>query len=162
MREEFFQFVAVHDVPGITPAHAGRMAIIPECEFHCQDHPRACGKNLISVLSKCGQIGSPPRMREEWIKLDPMFAWARITPAHAGRIPRRDYFVDNSGDHPRACGKNGQYHLRHVPGRGSPPHMREEFRRRCGRVIRSGITPAHAGRILKNSINIAILYQLLP
>mgnify|MGYP001673374070 CR=1 FL=1 len=85
-----------------------------------------------------------------------------ITPAHAGRMRTGLSDGDLKWDHPRACGKNSTLHSQIYLPVGSPPRMREEYKRSKKRIPISGITPAHAGRILKNSINIAILYQLLP
>ena len=85
-----------------------------------------------------------------------------ITPAHAGRIATSSAKPSAIRDHPRACGKNAYLLSDELEGPGSPPRMREESQNVKYNGGDTGITPAHAGRILKNSINIAILYQLLP
>ena len=45
MREEFPATRGGYQCPRITPAHAGRMAIISRSSASVTDHPRACGKN---------------------------------------------------------------------------------------------------------------------
>ena len=50
--------------------------------------------------------GSPPRMREECLKSYALKHIARITPAHAGRMPMFLFVAVLPWDHPRACGKN--------------------------------------------------------
>ena len=147
MREELFAMACVLECLGITPAHAGRIYITFISKFLHWDHPRACGKNLSSRLHTQLVTGSPPRMREEFLKNNFPDETARITPAHAGRIPFRHKTRHKKQDHPRACGKNGYAALYECVMAGSPPRMREE-----SEAIRKGttwirITPAHAGRM---------------
>ncbi len=49
----------------ITPACAGKTGWLSVCHWLCWDHPRVCGKNFHSGLSKTGASGSPPRVREK-------------------------------------------------------------------------------------------------
>ena len=65
MREELKQAGEALAQHWITPAHAGRMSFANPFFAVNEDHPRACGKNLINIrrINFCG--GSPPRMREE-------------------------------------------------------------------------------------------------
>ena len=90
----------------ITPAHTGRIVLQPRFYFSPQDHPRACGKNLLAVLPLPCHLGSPPRMREELLQKLLITSAYRITPAHAGRILYPEKNI----------------HLSY----GSPPRMREE------------------------------------
>ncbi len=113
-----------------------------------RDHPRACGKNGSTMNKDTRGLGSPPRMREELNKGNTTSSLERITPAHAGRIYFTFVTTGTFKDHPRACGKNLEVpehlHLR----LGSPPRMREEFKRPCFSSKSPRITPAHAGRIV--------------
>ena len=74
----------------------------------------------------------------------------RITPAHAGKSESPLHLSAKSQDHPRACGEkldNPDYIGAYA---GSPPRMRGKAvlpSRSCGQV---GITPAHAGKRLKD------------
>ena len=72
-------------------------------------------------------IGSPPRMREELHKPPETRKVGRITPAHAGRIFSRNKYLFQTGDHPRACGKNKEPLYARIVRQGSPPRMREEY-----------------------------------
>ena len=92
------------------------------------DHPRACGKNYEMMRKRCAELGSPPRMREEYHTFGLLPKIDRITPAHAGRIMISMVTAAWRTDHPRACGKNPLGAVATVTG--------------------DGITPAHAGRIL--------------
>ena len=66
MREELkFTYVAMEQ-HGITPAHAGRIREPATSGNDYQDHPRACGKNQNILVVRLRQLGSPPRMREEF------------------------------------------------------------------------------------------------
>ena len=70
---------------GITPACAGRTAVIAVILHFIQDHPRVCGKDQPNTLRLYLLLGSPPRVREglTWVTAVPMRV--RITPACAGR-----------------------------------------------------------------------------
>ena len=65
MREELYYRYGICGLHGITPAHAGRIGPPQILYDPMRDHPRACGKNLMSLISDTPGKGSPPRMREE-------------------------------------------------------------------------------------------------
>ena len=72
----------------IIPAHAGQTKMWAEIEPAKPDHPRACGANGFSSISRGQSTGSSPRMRgkRSWIGIHvPHF---RIIPAHAGQTER--------------------------------------------------------------------------
>ena len=48
---------------GITPAHAGKTIDKDGVIVIGQDHPRACGENLVKQKTVLPRQGSPPRMR---------------------------------------------------------------------------------------------------
>ena len=52
-----------HELPRITPAHAGKSAAHQLEGFHVRDHPRACGEKRLYVSLTATYTGSPPRMR---------------------------------------------------------------------------------------------------
>ena len=149
MREELIGLCMTKRLQRITPAHAGRISLFSFLFSALRDHPRACGKNIINGSSTCLSRGSPPRMREEFHLVFPRYDSSRITPAHAGRI--WDYFGFPTGieDHPRACGKNSILALYVSAPMGSPPRMREESKLETLMIVQAGITPAHAGRIIR-------------
>ena len=52
---------------GITPACAGKTAGNQLAKVHGWDHPRVCGKNLLSSSLFLTRVGSPPRVREKQV-----------------------------------------------------------------------------------------------
>ena len=80
----------------------------------------------------------------------------RITPAHAGKrlvFTCAEFFC---GDHPRTCGEKSVSRLKLNQSLGSPPHMRGKGTREDDNAFGVGITPAHAGKRLKESLKTAI------
>ena len=77
------------------------------------------------------------------------FASPGITPAHAGRrrICKRPCAVRQ--DHPRACGEKAMYAGLRRGEIGSPPRMRGEASVCASNVPVARITPAHAGRSIR-------------
>ena len=148
MREELFLNPLAKIRNGITPAHAGRIRRQSAAKRGYEDHPRACGKNPIPPIKLRSTIGSPPRMREESEDIRDWNAGRRITPAHAGRISIKCIIRGRSRDHPRACGKNLLPKIDIARSSGSPPRMREELDCTAHGLKSTGITPAHAGRII--------------
>ena len=76
----------------------------------------------------------------------------RITPAHAGKRFGKQAIDAASEDHPRACGEKFLTISILAPYLGSPPRMRGKDNNdvRGRRSIR--ITPAHAGKRLKDPV----------
>ena len=71
----------------ITPADAGKTAVLEELGLVYEDHPRGCGENAVTPPRTKRLSGSPPRMRGK-----PLFSAlggnnSRITPADAGKTP---------------------------------------------------------------------------
>ena len=131
---------------GITPAHAGKRALTTAILPTVRDHPRPCGEKCSLILRRFFRQGSPPPMRGKAPPIRTYILSHRITPAHAGKSGVRR---DNGGgraDHPRPCGEKIVVRAMRSEALGSPPPMRGKARRRAGRVVPSGITPAHAGK----------------
>ena len=84
------------------------------------------------------------RGKGPYSNIAPMYS--RITPAYAGKSITHPCACSTCGDHPRICGeKIGLDCIVHC-FQGSPPHMRGKGPA-CSRAkIRSGITPAYAGK----------------
>ena len=126
MRGKDVELFALFVHHGITPAYAGKSAVLLMCSCHSR--------------------GSPPHVRGKGNGLFQVCELVRITPACAGK---RRFILNNQRsckDHPRMCGEN--WSCTSVPPRpvGSPPHVRGKARRaRLFEVLR-GITPAHAGK----------------
>ena len=129
----------------ITPAHAGNRIAVETVRPAFQDHPRACGEQMLRILPCLRRLGSPPRMRGTVCPMSSRRNTARITPAHAGNSAVQLYPLEACADHPRACGE--QFSLLPVllPVLGSPPRMRGTDRRNWRSYRLGRITPAHAG-----------------
>ena len=118
----------VHDgflqLPGITPAYAGKSACFQLCEQLARDHPRVCGEKPDFSGLLLSLQGSPPRMRGKATNTAPSTPWNRITPAYAGKR----YCITCSSfvpeDHPRVCGEKYMGVPTKVKKPGSPPRMR--------------------------------------
>ena len=92
-------------VSGITPAYAGKSAVLASRFFRVWDHPRLCGeKQSDKTLRRCLE-GSPPPMRgkAQWLK-DKVSGFG-ITPAYAGKRFAAETGGAADTDHPRLCGE---------------------------------------------------------
>ena len=69
----------------IIPAHAGQTAQSSAKRPCRSDHPRACGANLIPMVSRLSGCGSSPRMRGKQLDNEGILVCGRIIPAHAGQ-----------------------------------------------------------------------------
>ena len=69
----------------ITPACAGKTAVIIQPLPRKQDHPRVCGENRTYTIPEAIAKGSPPRVRGKLPYEDTDAAAVRITPACAGK-----------------------------------------------------------------------------
>lgn len=54
---------AICEVYGITPAYAGKSAVLKQLQHSHMDHPRVCGEKVIRHPFPIHKRGSPPRMR---------------------------------------------------------------------------------------------------
>ena len=70
---------------GITPAYAGKRAVLPYAPAHSGDHPRVCGEKQVPHAEIRRAKGSPPRMRGKGTATGHRSAAHRITPAYAGK-----------------------------------------------------------------------------
>ena len=126
VREEPFPRTDKSRIARITPACAGRTAILLPIKRLSRDHPRVCGKNDLLTFALFSVEGSPPRVREEPFPRTDKSRIARITPACAGRTAILLPIKRLSRDHPRVCGKNDLLTFALFSVEGSPPRVREE------------------------------------
>ena len=73
----------------ITPADAGKTCGLGVLQRAHEDHPRGCGENRSYPFDAPVLAGSPPRMRGKHRDLTEFHQRPRITPADAGKTPRR-------------------------------------------------------------------------
>ena len=135
----------------ITPAHAGKTAKAHRDLGRQQDHPRACGENVLCHLATSLCVGSPPRMRGKHSLSAQKARASRITPAHAGKTLSAPPEAPVKKDHPRACGENNRSTFCIGCSRGSPPRMRGKLFEAWRRAQHDRITPAHAGKTVLRS-----------
>ena len=100
-------------------------------------------------------VGSPPHTRGKVLTTLATAFNQGITPAYAGKRPRRDRFGVKHGDHPRIRGEKLLGLLCPLERLGSPPHTRGKVELDNPHPRVCGITPAYAG---KSSSNLSILW----
>ena len=130
----------------ITPAGAGKTALMPNGGAVKWDHPRRCGENK-RCLSPCENGGgSPPQVRGKLGMAGFGIDTSRITPAGAGKTPKQILHNVQRQDHPRRCGENPVLHDFRAVGTGSPPQVRGKLYVRFFNRGGNRITPAGAGK----------------
>ena len=125
MRERHGRKGVLVDDAGITPARAGKTGHIPGRPGTVEDHPRSCGKDMLRLLLKRLNIGSPPLVRERLGAESVFLRRYGITPARAGKTASLAASSNCSWDHPRSCGKDSGCRLSWASPLGSPPLVRE-------------------------------------
>ena len=70
---------------GITPAYAGKTAIVKHSSSVIGDHPRLRGKDNVVEERIKKQVGSPPLTRERLFIITVYDTYSGITPAYAGK-----------------------------------------------------------------------------
>ena len=110
------------------------------------DHPRVCGEKYEFRLKNRNWFGSPPRVRGEVPLRFADRGFLGITPACAGRSPKRVLICREKRDHPRVCGEKRRSKRRPRQFPGSPPRVRGEGVSAHHVVRDQRITPACAGR----------------
>ncbi len=90
---------------GITPAHAGKSRAFTGTKNALEDHPRSRGEKLWSVSPPSSSRGSPPLTRGKVLIIISFHLTERITPAHAGKRPKRFRQDRRRQDHPRSRGE---------------------------------------------------------
>ena len=150
MREKRPLMALGRELNRITPAYAGKTKSSLLNLVVVQDHPRVCGKNHFKSLISNLVAGSPPRMREKHFRSPIDIERSGITPAYAGKTPLRKRLGISTRDHPRVCGKNVSCTEVELWTVGSPPRMREKPVKHRIRATDIRITPAYAGKTLKD------------
>ena len=90
----------------ITPAYAGKTALLNGYNDAIRDHPRIRGKDKEVKGMKKKIAGSPPHTRERhFCWLVPTFCGG-ITPAYAGKTQQAEFSSEDDRDHPRIRGKD--------------------------------------------------------
>ena len=106
MRERLGDIIFRCDIPGITPARAGKTSLKHGQKMWTWDHPRSCGKDTTCSENVEKVLGSPPLVRERLSGVLQNEDHARITPARAGKTRTLSPSMQTKKDHPRSCGKD--------------------------------------------------------
>ena len=85
MRGKVVATFSLYQVPGITPAYAGKSLSGAGCIRAEKDHPRLCGEKMITARRMQASSGSPPPMRGKEGANHERVEQCRITPAYAGK-----------------------------------------------------------------------------
>ena len=131
---------------GITPACAGKRAVVTARSSAVWDHPRVCGeKYAIQRHPPCG-FGITPACAG---KRDAPTGGNAVKGDHPRvcgekQLPSTVHFL--SGDHPRVCGEKGTRAERGPGILGSPPRVRGKGNETDKATEEAGITPACAGK----------------
>ena len=142
---------------GITPACAGKTALITSTIIIRWDHPRVCGKNVVFSTAQASSVGSPPRVREKRNHAAISLRAYGITPACAGKTNRIPEYLRFLRDHPRVCGKNACARTHTLIPLGSPPRVREKPPVHGRLFLFCGITPACAGKTIVLSVLLRLI-----
>ena len=137
----------------ITPAPAGKTTRVFACISVYGDHPRTCGENSMRSRAKSTPPGSPPHLRGKPLLSLLFSSILRITPAPAGKTKQWILHRLKHRDHPRTCGENLHGEIVEIVAQGSPPHLRGKLSKKLKNQTRKGITPAPAGKTLKNDVD---------
>ena len=130
----------------ITPAYAGKRALLVRPLTLMRDHPRICGEKRGMQISTPFFQGSPPHMRGKDFERDMCSKHSRITPAYAGKRKLHQRSFSACRDHPRICGEKRCNGYRDADRTGSPPHMRGKGWPPPIPCLSGRITPAYAGK----------------
>ena len=129
----------------ITPAYAGTASASRRRSRRPQDHPRIRGNSIWLAGFIKAPRGSPPHTREQRRDEGLQFDLMRITPAYAGTAHGLRWELVRAEDHPRIRGNSTSRITLRIRELGSPPHTREQLRRRTIHSRGKRITPAYAG-----------------
>ena len=100
--------------------------------------------------------GSPPQVRGKRISSTNFIFISGITPAGAGKTKCKLSQRAFRKDHPRRCGENTPICQFSGISMGSPPQVRGKLRARCRLHDINRITPAGAGKTLKQKRQYAV------
>ena len=131
---------------GSPPRMRGKGLRLMVLTLRSRDHPRVCGEKTALVTAIVRSMGSPPRMRGKAYRFPFPLPSLGITPAYAGKRLLPADFPVRLWDHPRVCGEKFAPRPASSRPSGSPPRMRGKAIFASCSMVRSGITPAYAGK----------------
>ena len=136
----------VAQLPGITPAWAGKSSARELLLIVSRDHPRVGGEKDGTLGNQGFGFGSPPRGRGKAALVVCFDRRIRITPAWAGKRTKYQLPRGHFQDHPRVGGEKFGWLFYWPFSWGSPPRGRGKVLGFGLTLIFLGITPAWAGK----------------
>ena len=130
----------------LIPARAGKTVARSSSGRVSQAHPRACGENRLTALTRIGTAGSSPRVRGKPAMLVCLASSTGLIPARAGKTSQPPAAPSQCPAHPRACGENRDGVLRSMSIGGSSPRVRGKRASDPAASWARGLIPARAGK----------------
>ena len=128
------------------PAYAGKTLLAPDRRVAVTEHPRVCGENRRSKLTRMVGSGTSPRMRGKQMGAKPAPAVQRNIPAYAGKTQTMPCTSPQHPEHPRVCGENLDLIAHSLGPAGTSPRMRGKHRAENQRLHSARNIPAYAGK----------------
>ena len=141
--------VGLQHLPGLIPAHAGKIPRKATGRRSPPAHPRSRGENVGAALAARFFAGSSPLTRGKFHRPRVDHGRGGLIPAHAGKIFVVWLISSACRAHPRSRGENFVTRFCLVTPLGSSPLTRGKWLSAIGAVRLSGLIPAHAGKIVR-------------
>ena len=132
--------------PRNIPAYAGKTRFCMAMPRARKEHPRVCGENRRSKLTRMVGSGTSPRMRGKQMGAKPAPAVQRNIPAYAGKTQTMPCTSPQHPEHPRVCGENLDLIAHSLGPAGTSPRMRGKHRAENQRLHSARNIPAYAGK----------------
>ena len=130
------------------PAYAGKTFDLKTRHHQATEHPRVCGENGISSITRIVTSGTSPRMRGKLAAEMFVAAARRNIPAYAGKTHCRQKRHNQGKEHPRVCGENKVYPCALSRQRGTSPRMRGKRHSLAPNTPNARNIPAYAGKTI--------------
>ena len=123
MRGKVFSQHRKYNSNRITPAYAGKSAVVELLLITRQDHPRLCGESHFRKIFFRPFRDHPRLCGEKKLDREEAKDLGGITPAYAGKRTNQYEPVDYSQDHPRLCGEKSPSRCRFLPCHVDHPRL---------------------------------------
>ena len=132
---------------GLIPACAGKTPTPPSWSCSTRRaHPRVCGENTASAVTRAGAAASSPRVRGKHVRGGFPLGLQGLIPACAGKTHRLVVVVVEAQPHPRVCGENTWSRGRRPGSRRSSPRVRGKHHPLTLVALGRALIPACAGK----------------
>ena len=145
-RGKLKQLQALHDLPRLIPAHAGKTTRQQRPFLTGWAHPRSRGENGQITSTQLRSAGSSPLTRGKREGEHRVRRRRRLIPAHAGKTPEARCPTTRIRAHPRSRGENKERRQQVLQGHGSSPLTRGKHAELRITFAGQRLIPAHAGK----------------